>query len=216
VNYFAQQALERGLSEMGLSGYISKVSQYISLLQQWNKAFNLIANVDELTLLNRHIFDCLAAGSLIRHGPCLDVGSGAGLPGLLLAVTMPTTEWVLLDSNGKKTRFCEQVVQELGLGNVKVVQQRIAQYEPEQCFASIISRAYSQAADFVHSTHKCALAQQCRRQYDPGNCRHYPVVLHAPMDVFAQSDPVNFRRVVRKTTALYQVSLYRISFRYDL
>jgi len=148
----AQQALERGLSEIGLSEYINKISQYISLLQQWNKAFNLIASVDELTLLNRHIFDSLAARPFIHHGPCLDVGSGAGLPGLLLAVTMPTTEWVLLDSKGKKTRFCEQAVQELGLSKVKVVQQRIAHYESEQCFATIISRAYSQAADFVRST----------------------------------------------------------------
>ena len=147
----AQQALESGLSEMGLSDHIYNINQYISLLQRWNKAFNLIADVDELTLLNRHIFDCLAARSFTQQGPCLDVGSGAGLPGLLLAVTMPATEWVLLDSNGKKTRFCEQVVQELGLSNVQVVQQRIAHYEPEQCFTSIISRAYSQAADFVTS-----------------------------------------------------------------
>jgi 16S rRNA (guanine527-N7)-methyltransferase len=65
---------------------------------------------------------------------------------------MPDREWVLLDSNGKKTRFCEQAVQELGLNNVQVIQQRVAHHEPAQCYANIISRAYSQAADFVTET----------------------------------------------------------------
>jgi len=152
VNNLAQQALEHGLSEMSLSDHIAGIRQYIALLQHWNKAFNLIANVDDLTLLNRHIFDCLAVRPFIQAGSCLDVGSGAGLPGLLLAVTMPTTEWVLLDSNGKKTRFCEQAAQELGLNNVQVVQQRIEHHEPALCYATIISRAYSQAVDFVNAT----------------------------------------------------------------
>jgi 16S rRNA (guanine527-N7)-methyltransferase len=152
VNNLAQQALERGLSEMSLSDHIAGIQQYITLLQQWNKAFNLIANVDELTLLNRHIFDCLAARPFIQGGPCLDVGSGAGLPGLLLAVTMPATEWVLLDSNGKKVRFCEQAVHELGLSNVQVIQQRIEHHEPTACYKTIVSRAYSRAADFIDST----------------------------------------------------------------
>lgn len=147
-----QQALKSGLKEMGLDDYLAAIGQYIAILKRWNKAYNLIASVDDITLLNRHIFDCLAARSFIRQGPCLDVGSGAGLPGLLLAVTMPDTEWVLLDSNGKKTRFCEQAVQELGLDNVQVIQQRISLHEPARCYAAIISRAYSQAADFVSET----------------------------------------------------------------
>jgi len=148
----AQQALERGLSELGLSDNAAAIWQYVTLLQEWNKAFNLVASVDDLTLVNRHILDCLAARPFIGGGPCLDVGSGAGLPGLVLAVTMPASEWVLLDSNGKKTRFCEQVVHELGLTNVQVIQQRIAHHEPGRCYATIISRAYTQAADFVAAT----------------------------------------------------------------
>ena len=148
----AQQTLAHGLSKMDLSDYSSGISQYIVLLQRWNKAYNLVASVDEVTMINRHILDCLAARPFIKHGPCLDVGSGAGLPGLVLAVTMPTTEWVLLDSNGKKTRFCEQAVHELGLDNVQVVQQRVEHHEPGQCYATIISRAYTQAVDFVNAT----------------------------------------------------------------
>ncbi|MCW8963022.1 MAG: 16S rRNA (guanine(527)-N(7))-methyltransferase RsmG [Gammaproteobacteria bacterium] len=148
----AQQALERGLSDMGLSDYSSDIWRYISLLQQWNQTFNLVARVDDLSMVNRHILDSLAARSFITGGPCLDVGSGAGLPGLVLAVTMPSTEWVLLDSNGKKTRFCEQAVHELGLANVRVMQQRIEHHDPGQCYATIISRAYAQAADFVTAT----------------------------------------------------------------
>ncbi|NOR40556.1 MAG: 16S rRNA (guanine(527)-N(7))-methyltransferase RsmG [Gammaproteobacteria bacterium] len=148
----AQEALAQGLSELGLSDYSSGLWQYITLLQRWNKAYNLVASIGEMEMINRHILDSLAARPFIRQGPCLDVGSGAGLPGLVLAVTMPTTEWVLLDSNGKKTRFCEQAVHELGLKNVEVVQQRVAHHEPGQCYATIISRAYAQAVDFVNAT----------------------------------------------------------------
>jgi 16S rRNA (guanine527-N7)-methyltransferase len=148
----ASRMLEQGLSALDLALYLKPVSDYIALLQHWNKAFNLVARVEDEQLVNRHILDSLTARPFIRQGPCLDVGSGAGLPGLILAVTMPDTEWVLLDANGKKTRFCEQAVQELGLSNVRVVQQRISDHEPTQCYATIISRAYSQAADFVNMT----------------------------------------------------------------
>ena len=145
----AQQALECGLSDMGLPDYFPVIWQYIALLKRWNKVFNLIADADDLTVVNRHILDCLAVRSFISGRNCLDVGSGAGLPGLVLAATMPSTEWVLLDSNGKKTRFCEQAVCDLGLTNVQVVQQRIEHHEPARCYMTIISRAYAQAVDFV-------------------------------------------------------------------
>ena len=148
----AQKALIAGLDELGLASYQDDIAQYIRLLLRWNRAYNLVATTDELTLINRHIFDCLAARPFIAEGPCLDVGTGAGLPGLILAVTMPSTEWVLLDANGKKTRFCQQAVRALGLDNVHVVQQRLQHHHPEHCYMTIISRAYSQAAGFVLSS----------------------------------------------------------------
>ena len=148
----AQQVLERELEARGLSDQAVDLWRYMQLLQQWNRAYNLVAPVDDLTLLNRHVMDCLAAREFIQPGRSLDVGTGAGLPGLVLAVTMPSTEWVLLDSNGKKTRFCEQAVHELNLENVRVVQQRAADHSANPCYANIISRAFSQAADFVNMT----------------------------------------------------------------
>jgi 16S rRNA (guanine527-N7)-methyltransferase len=152
VNQQAQQALHNGLEELGLVDHESTMLNYIGLLQRWNRAYNLVAKIDDLGLVNRHILDCLAAKEFIHDGPCLDVGSGAGLPGLLLAVTMPATEWVLLDANGKKARFCVQAIRELGLENVSAFQERIESFRAESCYMTIISRAYSQAADFVHST----------------------------------------------------------------
>lgn len=152
MNPEAQQALFSGLGELGLSDYESVFCSYIDLLKHWNHAYNLVAKTDDSTLISRHILDSLAARPFMKAGPCLDVGSGAGLPGLILAVTMPGTEWVLLDANGKKTRFCVQAVRELGLSNVRVVQQRIESYQPEKCYMTIISRAYSLAADFVSAS----------------------------------------------------------------
>ena len=152
MNQQAQQALHKGLEALNLAAYEAAISKYVYLLKRWNRAYNLIAKIDDLGLVNRHVLDCLAATKYIVAGPCLDVGSGAGLPGLILAVTMPSTEWVLLDANGKKTRFCVQAVRELGLKNVRVFQERIESYYPEHCFMTIISRAYSQAADFVCSS----------------------------------------------------------------
>ena len=152
MDSIAQQALQTGLGKLGLDEYQANISQYITLLQHWNRSFNLVARVDDVTLINRHVFDCLVTRPYILQGRCLDVGSGAGLPGLLLAVTMPGTEWTLLDANGKKTRFCEHVIAELGLMNVQVVQQRLEQFQPEACYMTIISRAYSQAAEFVSAS----------------------------------------------------------------
>lgn len=152
MNQQAQQALHKGLEALDQVAHEATICRYIELLKRWNRAYNLVAKIDDLGLVNRHVLDCLAARKFIHQGPCLDVGSGAGLPGLILAVTMPTTEWVLLDANGKKTRFCVQAVRELGLKNVRVSQQRIESYRPEHCFMTIISRAYSQAANFVRSS----------------------------------------------------------------
>ena len=152
MNQQAQQALHDGLEELGLVDHETTILNYIGLLQRWNSAYNLVAATDDLGLVNRHVLDCLAAREFIHGSPCLDVGSGAGLPGLLLAVTMPATEWVLLDANGKKVRFCVQAIRELGLKNARALQERIESFRAESCYMTIISRAYSQAADFVQST----------------------------------------------------------------
>lgn len=144
-----RDALRSGLEQLGLISSEQILWNYYQLLKHWNQTYNLVAKAPDQTLLSRHIFDSLSVRRLIPGGRCLDVGSGAGLPGLLLAATMPDAQWVLLDANGKKTRFCEQATHELGLKNVQVVQQRIEQHCPDHSYDTIISRAYDQAGSFV-------------------------------------------------------------------
>lgn len=148
----AQQALQTGLQTLGLAEYASSLNQYVDILQRWNRSYNLVASVDDQTLVQRHILDSLVIRPFITPGRAIDIGTGAGLPGLLLAVTMPDTEWTLLDANGKKTRFCEQAVIELGLRNVQVIQQRVESLHTNACFMTIVSRAYAQADEFVSAS----------------------------------------------------------------
>ena len=148
----ARAGFRAGLEQQGLLAFEEPLWAYLQLLQHWNQAYNLVARADELTLISRHIFDSLSVRPFVTGRHNLDVGSGAGLPGMLLAVTMPDTEWTLLDSNGKKTRFCEQAAHELGLKQVQVVQARVEAHQPDRLYDSIISRAYDQADNFVRQT----------------------------------------------------------------
>jgi len=147
-----RDALHAGLQRLDLDSSELMLWNYFQLLKRWNQSYNLVAKADDQTLLRRHLFDSLSVRRLVAPGRCLDVGSGAGLPGLILAVTMPDTEWVLLDANGKKTRFCEQAIHELGVKNARAVQQRIEAHQPDGCYDTIISRAYDQADNFVEQT----------------------------------------------------------------
>lgn len=126
-----------------------QLQQYLELLQRWNKVYNLTAVRDPAQMLPLHLWDSLSVVPFIEAEQCLDVGSGAGLPGIPLAIMRPTQQFTLLDTNGKKTRFIQQAALELGLANIKVVQQRVEQWQPEQKFAAIISRAFASLADFV-------------------------------------------------------------------
>ena len=126
-----------------------QLQQYLELLQRWNKVYNLTAVRDPVQMLPLHLWDSLSVVPFIEAEHCLDVGSGAGLPGIPLAIMRPTQQFTLLDTNGKKTRFIQQAALELGLANIKVVQKRVEQWHPEQQFAAIISRAFASLADFV-------------------------------------------------------------------
>ena len=118
-----------------------KLLAYLTILGRWNRAFNLTAVRDPREMVPRHLLDSLSVLPWITGTPVLDVGTGAGLPGIPLAIALPELRFTLLDSNGKKTRFVRQAVFELGLANVDVVQSRLETYQPVAKFATIVARA---------------------------------------------------------------------------
>lgn len=147
--------LDQGLAALSLTlteKQINQLVQYVALLHHWNKAYNLTAIRDAKDMMIRHVLDSLSIVPYVTGDRCLDVGSGPGLPGLILAIALPHTHWVLLDSNGKKTRFLAQAVSELKLSQVEVLQSRVEQYHPEAPFEVITLRAFSQLDDIVAKT----------------------------------------------------------------
>jgi 16S rRNA (guanine527-N7)-methyltransferase len=145
------EQLRAGLAAMGLDPAQHPCEQYLSylgLLQHWNKAYNLSGIRAPQRMLSYHVLDSVALLPHLHGRFCLDVGSGAGLPGLILAMARPDTRWVLLDSNGKKVRFLNHCVRELDMGNVEVVQARIESWESGAHFDTIVSRAFGPLANF--------------------------------------------------------------------
>jgi len=130
--------------------------QYLVLLDKWNKTYNLTAVRDIRQMVSHHLLDSLSVNPYLHGQHVLDVGTGAGLPGIPLALANPDKQFVLLDSAMKRTRFVIQAVGELGLTNVQVRQTRVEDYKPEQLFDTIISRAFTAMDDFVLATqHLC-------------------------------------------------------------
>jgi len=134
------------------SSKISLLLDYLELLIKWNSTYNLSAIRDPDQMLYKHLLDSLSVapfveGSLAKH--FIDVGTGAGLPGIPLAICYEDKQFTLLDSAGKKTRFLQQVVHTLGLKNVKVVNTRVESYVPEQGYDVVISRAFASLMDMI-------------------------------------------------------------------
>jgi 16S rRNA (guanine527-N7)-methyltransferase len=130
--------------EPALAGPLLK---YLGELVLWNKAYNLTAVRDPAAMVTRHLLDSLALLPLVE-GRTLDVGSGAGLPGIPLALANPALHVTLLDSNGKKTRFLRHVQRALALTNVEIVEARAEKYEPAARFDTVVTRAFGSLAEF--------------------------------------------------------------------
>ena len=129
-----------------------KLLAYMALLNKWNKAYNLTAVRDPNEMVSRHLLDSLSIVSFIEGQRWLDVGSGGGMPGVMLAIMFPEREFTVLDSNGKKTRFLTQVKNELGLSNLHVVNSRVEAFDAGEPFDGITSRAFASLADFTNLT----------------------------------------------------------------
>lgn len=124
-----------------------KLLDYVALLEKWNKAYNLTAVRQPAAMVTKHLLDSLTVLPWLSTEDTLDVGTGAGVPGIILAIMRPDQAFTLLDSNGKKTRFVRQAALELGLQNVTVVQSRIESYaEPKP---QIIARAFASLPDML-------------------------------------------------------------------
>lgn len=128
-----------------------KLMAFIALLDKWNRVYNLTAIRDKEKMVTHHILDSLAVAPFIQGVDVLDVGSGAGLPGVPLALVSPERQFVLIDSNAKKTRFIQQAKAELGLTNVLVETVRAENFHPTNPFDTVISRAFSSISQFLHS-----------------------------------------------------------------
>jgi 16S rRNA (guanine527-N7)-methyltransferase len=130
---------------------------YVALLEKWNATYNLTAIRQQDEMLVKHVFDALSVQAhLPSFGRWIDVGSGGGIPGLILAIADPCRTWTLLDSNGKKTRFLTQAVLEMGLmDRVSVVHARAEDHQ--QLYDGVIARAVTETADFIGFTgHLCS------------------------------------------------------------
>lgn len=135
---------------------ISKLLAFLELLDHWNNAYNLTAVRDPQQMVTRHLLDSLSVMPWIESGPLLDAGTGAGLPGIPLAIMRPELQISLLDSNGKKVRFLRQVARQLKLSNIRPLQARLESWRCDDPPRLIISRAFSDLGTFASAARHLA------------------------------------------------------------
>jgi 16S rRNA (guanine527-N7)-methyltransferase len=157
-----KEKLQQGLQLLGFEEQeqVEKLWQYLKLLNKWNRTYNLTA-IDSLDeMISLHVLDSLSIHQYLKGETFLDIGTGAGLPGIPLAIFNPDKQFTLLDSNSKKTAFLVQVKAELKLNNVNVVCKRIEEYQAEK-FDGIMSRAFSVLAEFINCSQHLAKNTSC-------------------------------------------------------
>jgi 16S rRNA (guanine527-N7)-methyltransferase len=155
-----REMLVSGARDLGIALSPSRADTLLKLvdeLEQGNAQFNLTAIRDRPGMLRKHVLDSLSLQPYLRGERLADVGTGAGFPGLVLAVVNPQRRFTLIEATGKKARFVEQTAQRIGSGNVIVVNSRAENYRPFELFDTVVARALSSLADFVaYAGHLCA------------------------------------------------------------
>jgi 16S rRNA (guanine527-N7)-methyltransferase len=144
--------LASGARELGIELDAARAETLLNLvdaLEQGNAQFNLTAIRDRPGMLRKHVLDSMSLAPYLRGQRIADVGTGAGFPGLVLAVVDPQRSFTLIEATGKKARFVEQTVQRIGCSNVLVVNSRAESYRPLELFDTVVARALSSLADFV-------------------------------------------------------------------
>ncbi|WP_239643998.1 16S rRNA (guanine(527)-N(7))-methyltransferase RsmG [Grimontia indica] len=126
---------------------------YVEMLHKWNKAYNLTSVRDPNEMIVKHIMDSIVVSQHLDGQSYIDVGTGPGLPGIPLAIINPEKSFTLLDSLGKRIRFIRQVLHEQKITNVTAVQSRVEDFQPEQGFDGVLSRAFASMSDMVNWCH---------------------------------------------------------------
>lgn len=155
----ASALLRQGIADLGLAlpqSATERLLDYLMLMGKWNRVYNLTAIREETKWVTLHLLDSLVVVPHLPSGRIVDVGSGAGLPGIPIALACPDRQVTLLDSNQKKGAFLTQASTELALDNIKVVIQRAESYQPDTTYDVVIARAFSSIADFIRMAgHLC-------------------------------------------------------------
>jgi len=144
--------LAQGVAELGLRlapDIERKLLDYVALIAKWNRVHNLTAVRAKSQMVSAHLLDCLAVAPYLNANTVLDVGSGAGLPGIPLALMWPHVSVALMDSNHKKAAFLRQAIIELGLKNATVIGERVENWQPPHLYDLVISRAFSDLPEFL-------------------------------------------------------------------
>lgn len=147
--------IQKGAQSMGANlsnDTIQRLVDYLTMLEKWNKAYNLTAIRDVEQMIDLHLLDSLAILPFITGDKIIDVGTGPGLPGMVLAICYPDKAFTLLDSNGKKTRFLTQVKMELGMTNVTVANERVEKHAQQGQYDHVTSRAFASIQDMINWT----------------------------------------------------------------
>lgn len=157
-----EDLLEDGLYALGLEERLAgddRLMEFITELMNWNRIYNLTSVRKPTEIVTRHILDSLSVLPYLKGERILDVGTGAGLPGIPLAIACPEREFVLLDSSSKKLRFIQQTLGILNLDNVVLEHARIEDYQPETLFDTVICRAFSDLHDLCRHAARLCVAE---------------------------------------------------------